>query len=136
MFFKRKFFLDLSGDDSGKPVEPAKIAPVVAAPEAKPGAAVKTAAASTADSARAAVQPTAAAATAAAEPAPAPATSLTTAEAIAAELAEAQANRPAPTLSSFAPECLVPGAATPVRRRRGGANLAGFREIARSYLKS
>ena len=55
---------------------------------------------------------------------------LTTAEAIAAELAAVQAARPAVSNATFAPDCLVPGAALPMRRRRGGANLAGFRGMA------
>ena len=71
------------------------------------------------------------------EAAPAPAsTTLTTAEAIAAELAAAQANRPAPSLATFAPDSLTPGGALVRRRRRGGANLAGFKEIARSFVKN
>ena len=55
---------------------------------------------------------------------------LTTAEAIAAELAAAQAARPAAVEATFAPDCLTPGTALPMRRRRGGANLAGFRAMA------
>ena len=54
----------------------------------------------------------------------------TTAEAIAAELAAEQAAKPAATLSTFAPECVTAGGALPMRRRRGGANLAGFRSMA------
>ena len=54
----------------------------------------------------------------------------TTAEAIAAELAAAQAARPAVSNATFAPDCLTPGGALPQRRRRGGANLAGFRGMA------
>ena len=53
-----------------------------------------------------------------------------TAEAIAAELAAEQAAKPAATLSTFAPECVTAGGALPMRRRRGGANLAGFRSMA------
>ena len=79
---------------------------------------------------KAAAEPAAAAA------APAASASLTTAESIAAELAAAQANRPAPSLATFAPEALVPGGATPQRRRSGGANLAGFKAIARSFVKN
>lgn len=131
MIFKPKFFLDLSGNDGGKAAEPVTVAPVAPAPKAKapaessPKAAAKTPATP------------AAKAEAVSAPAASPAAGgLTTAEAIAAELAAAQANRPAPTLASFASECLVPGGANPRRRRRGGANLAAFREIARSYLKS
>ena len=54
----------------------------------------------------------------------------TTAEAIAAELAAEQAARPVKTDSTFAPECVTAGGALPMRRRRGGANLAGFRGMA------
>ena len=60
----------------------------------------------------------------------------TTAEEIAAELAAAQANRPPASTVTFAPDCLVPGASIARRRRTGGANLAGFRDIARSMMKS
>ena len=55
---------------------------------------------------------------------------VTTAEAIAAELAAEQAARPARSESTFAPECVSAGGALPMRRRRGGANLAGFRSMA------
>lgn len=60
----------------------------------------------------------------------------TTAEAIAAELRVAQANRPAPSLATFAPANLTPGGALPVRRRQGGASLAPFRAIASSLFRS
>jgi hypothetical protein len=60
----------------------------------------------------------------------------TTAEEIAAQLAAEAANRPAPTFSTFAPDCLVPGAATPRRRRKAGANLGAFKEIAKGMMKS
>ena len=137
MIFKPKFFLDLSGDSSDKPAAPAKVGPLR---EAKPAA--KDAKASAAPVA-AGPAPTAApsAAPAAvgegAAPAPAPVSGgLTTVEAIAAELAAAQANRPAPSLATFAAECLVPGGSTTPRRRRGGANLADFRAIARSFTKN
>ena len=137
MIFKPKFFLDLSGDSSDKPAAPAKVGPIR---EAKPAA--KDAKASAAPVA-AGPAPTAApsAALAAvgegAAPAPAPVSGgLTTVEAIAAELAAAQANRPAPSLATFAAECLVPGGSTTPRRRRGGASLADFRAIARSFTKN
>lgn len=145
MFFKAKYFLDLSGDKQGEPavaalVAPMREAPAAAEPAAKgsPVVIVSTGGQATA----AEGQATAAAGQAAvvvgqaAAAAPLPSGGLTTAEAIAAELAAAQANRPAPSLATFAAECLVPGGANTPRRRRGGANLAGFREIARSYLKS
>ena len=59
---------------------------------------------------------------------------ITTAEAIAAQLAAEQAARPAATASTFAPDCVTAGGALPMRRRRGGANLAGFRSMAGSLF--
>jgi len=136
MFFKSKFFLDLSGGKDEKPAVPATVAPVreKAAPakvEASKPAQAAVLVAPTAQS-PAASEPAKAAAAAA----PAASTSLTTAESIAAELAAAQANRPAPSLATFAPEALVPGGANPQRRRSGGANLAGFKAIARSFVQN
>jgi hypothetical protein len=61
---------------------------------------------------------------------------LTTAEAIAAELAAAEAQRPAPSLTTFAPECLTPGGANPLRRRTGGANLGIFKEMAAGMMRN
>ena len=138
MIFKPKFFLDLSGDKDEKPAAPATVAPVreKAAPakaqaskpvQAAVSVAPATPSPSPSEPAQAALEPAAA---------PVASTSLTTAEAIAAELAAAQANRPAPSLATFAPEALVPGGATPRRRRSGGANLAGFKAIARSFVKN
>ena len=110
MVFNRKgsFFLNL---DEKAPATPAAVAPVAKSSKA---VAVK------------------AAAPAAEAPAPASAGGkvLTTAEAIAAELAAEQAAKPVATLSTFAPECVTAGGALPMRRRRGGANLAGFRSMA------
>jgi len=134
MFFKPKFFLDLSAEGDKAP-EPARIAPVEPAPEPKSPAAAAAAGVKPA-SEPAAVQAPAAIGTAAAATPAAPVSGMTTAEAIAAELAAAQADRPEPNLATFAPDCLVPGSANPPRRRRAGANLAGFKEIARSYLKA
>jgi hypothetical protein len=149
MIFKPKFFLDLSGDSEKASEQPAAVvvAPVrekaapakvevskpaqVALKVAPAASAAPAPAVSASELPSAAVEPTAGtAATPAASAAP------TTAEAIAAELAAAQANRPAPSLTTFAPEALVPGGANPQRRRRGGANLAGFRAIARSFVKN
>lgn len=130
MVFKPKFFLDLSGSE-GEP-KPAVVAPVVA-PVAAPAAKAPPAAAANAAKAPAAA-PAAAAAAAAAASAAAP--SLTTAEAMAAELAAEQANRPAPSLATFAPESVTAGGALPRRRRSGGANLAGFKAMASSMLRS
>ena len=138
MFFKAKFYLDLSGDKQGEPAVAAKVAPVREAPAAAEPAAkgspvviISSAAPATA----VAGQATAVAAQAAAA-APLPSGGLTTAEAIAAELAAAQANRPAPSLATFAPEALTPGGANPRRLRSGGANMAAFKAIARSYSKN
>ena len=117
---KGKFFLNL---DEKTPAAPAKVAPIAAAPAkdtkkapAKQEAAVAaiTAPATTPASAKAAPNGKV----------------VTTAEAIAAELAAEQAARPARSESTFAPECVSAGGALPMRRRRGGANLAGFRSMA------
>jgi hypothetical protein len=62
--------------------------------------------------------------------------SLTTAEAIAAELAAAEALRPAPSMATFAPECVTAGGATPMKRRSPGANLAVFKEMAAGMMRS
>ena len=62
--------------------------------------------------------------------------SLTTAEAIAAELAAAEAARPVVTLSTFAPDNLLPGNGLRQRKRRPGSNLKGFKEMAGDLFKS
>lgn len=124
MVFKNKFFLDLSsGGDQQAPVT---IAPPAAKPSPQPATT-----ATTPSSKAAAPSPTAAA-----EAPTKPVTSQTTAEAIAAELAAEQASRPAPTLATFAPECVTAGGALPRSRRRGGADLGGFRTMARSMVSS
>jgi hypothetical protein len=115
---KGKFFLNL---DEKAPQTAAVVAPLAAAP------------------AKAAVKAEAATATtpapAAAEPAPAAGTNvLTTAEAIAAELAAADAARPAISNATFAPDFVTAGGALPMRRRTGGANLAGFKAMAGSMF--
>jgi len=153
MIFKPKFFLDLTNGKDELPAAPAvvapvrekaapakgqdnktaevavRVAPIAQSPRASEPAKVAAEANFAAEASVAAKAPVAAAAAAAS-------TSLTTAESIAAELAAAQANRPAPSLATFAPEALVPGGATPRRRRSGGANLAGFKAIARSFVKN
>jgi len=146
MIFKPKFFLDLTDGKNDLPAAPAVVAPVreKAAPaeaQASKLAEVVVRVAPIAQSLRASEPAKVATEAPAAEaPAavatPAAITSLTTAESIAAELAAVQANRPAPSLATFAPEALVPGGATPLRRRSGGANLAGFKAIARSFVKN
>jgi hypothetical protein len=142
MIFKSKFFLDLTGSGADGEVTPALVAPVreKPAPKAKakgsaPSAVVAAPEAVLAPVALAPVVP-APVAPAAVAPEASPAGSLTTAAAIAAELAAAQANRPAPSLATFAPESLTPGGATPRRRRTGGANLAVFKAMARSFVKN
>ena len=66
----------------------------------------------------------------------APASTLTTAEAIAAELRAAQEAMPAPSNATFAPDCLNPINAVPTVRRSAGANLAGFKTMGKEMLKS
>lgn len=58
--------------------------------------------------------------------------SLTTAEALAAERAAAQKAEAPRELTTFAAELLNPAQAIPRGRRRPGANLAGFKELAAS----
>jgi hypothetical protein len=127
MVFKRKFFLDLTRDDGQKPVE---VAPVKLAPEkpAEPRAATPAKEAPAAESAPASSPPATAAVGGERV--------LTTAEAIAAELSAAQANRPAPSQATFAPECVAPGGALPRRRRLAGANLGVFKEMAKGMMRS
>ncbi|MEB3316532.1 MAG: hypothetical protein VKO39_00090 [Cyanobacteriota bacterium] len=142
MFFfrKQKFFLDLTETQAeGKDAKAGQgttakviLAPPVAAPAAATPATAAAAAAAVASAPPAAVvAPTEAGP---AEVATAPAR--TTAEEIAAQLAAEAASRPAPTFSTFAPDCLAPGAATPRRRRKAGANLGAFKEIAKGMMKS
>ena len=71
-----------------------------------------------------------------AEPSSQPAASLTTAEAIAAELAAAEAARPAVSYSTFAPSNLMPGGGLRQRSRRPGAALKSFRGMSQDLFKS
>lgn len=64
--------------------------------------------------------------------APSAGPSLTTAEALAAERAAAQKAEVPRELTTFAAELLNPGQALPRGRRRPGANLAPFRDLAAS----
>jgi hypothetical protein len=130
---KGKFFLNLDEKAAAAPVT---VAPVKQAAPAKPAAtkaaaqpSIQAPAAGAASAATTAAAPTSAAPSAADNAAP-QGKVLTTAEAIAAELAAAQAARPAAVDATFAPDCLTPGGALPMRRRSGGANLAGFRAMA------
>ena len=60
----------------------------------------------------------------------------TTAVAIAAELAATQAARPVVTMSTYAPDNLMPGAGLMARKRRPGAGMKGFMTIAGDLFKS
>ena len=128
MVFNRKgsFFLNL---DDQAPAEAAQVAPV-RAPESK-AKAEKT---STPVAIAAAAAPAAAADPSPTTNTPAPTTGVTTAEAIAAELRAAQEARPAQTFITFAPERVSAGGALPMARRKGGANLAGFKAMAGSLF--
>lgn len=133
MVFQRKpsFFLDLSGDQAAPPsTKPVQ----VAVEQKKPAAAA--AATPAAESTPAKSAPAKADASAAAASSEAARPVLTTAEAIAAELRAAQEARPAPSQATFAPECLNPANALPRRRRRAGANLAGFKAMGDSLFRS
>ncbi|MEB3352126.1 MAG: hypothetical protein VKM01_07355 [Cyanobacteriota bacterium] len=140
MVFKRKFFLDLSGGEAE--ISAAVVAPVRQEAPAKPAEKANkepskpTVAAKAAPATSATAVSSAATSSGAAGAEPAGASSLTTAEAIAAELAAAQANRPAPSKATFAPECVTAGGALSPRRRRGGANLAGFKAMAQGMMKN
>jgi hypothetical protein len=122
MVFNRKasFFLDLGSEGA----KPAQVAVAVEAPKAAPSAAPVPAV--TGKTAAGAAAPDSSAAAAA--------PSLTTAEAIAAELRAAQEARPPASTATFAPEALNPANAVPSRRRRAGANLAGFKSMASGLL--
>lgn len=125
MVFNRKadFFLDL-GSEGAKPTQVA-VAPV------KPAAGVAAAAAPSAAAVTSEAKPSAAPAAAAAT-----ASGMTTAEAIAAELRAAQEAMPPASNATFAPDCLNPANAVPTRRRRGGANLAGFKAMASGMFRA
>lgn len=136
MLFKRKdsFFLNLNADEqAGAAVQVAMRKPQPAKGKAKPAStATEPARATTATT-----EP--AGASSPATPVAQPASGkpqLTTAEAIAAELREAQESRPAPSNVTFAPDCLNPANAVPSRRRSAGANLAGFKAMAAEMFSS
>ncbi len=135
MVFKPKFFLNLGGADQQQPVIVAPTRPLedeetATAPAAAASLPVLTIPATGNLAAPSGPAPSEAA------PVTAPVSSLTTAEAMAAELAAAQADRPAPSKVTFAPECVIAGGATPISRRIGGANLAGFKEMAKGMMRS
>ena len=62
--------------------------------------------------------------------------SLTTAEAIAAQLAAAEADKPELVLVNFAPEALRPGNSIRPNKRAPGKNLSGFRDMASDLFKT
>tara|TARA_B100001094_G_C18088103_1_gene748886 strand:+ start:489 stop:1025 length:537 start_codon:yes stop_codon:yes gene_type:complete len=62
--------------------------------------------------------------------------SLTTAEAIAAELAAAEAEKPELVLMNFAPDALRPGNSIRFNKRVPGRNLSGFRDMASDLFKT
>ena len=140
------FFLDLDSSDAapvtldlGPDKEPEEAAPEEASPMTLTVARAEGSTASApADTKTPVSQPPTAAK--AAPPAPAkpstPEPSLTTAEAIAAELAATEAARPAVSLSTFAPDNLLPGTGLRQRRRRPGSNLKGFKDMAGDLFKS
>ncbi|MCF8131640.1 MAG: hypothetical protein K9J72_00780 [Synechococcus sp. Tobar2m-G35] len=136
---ERKPFLELSEVDGDQPtttVAPAAPAskPVATAP-APAGPQAVTLQVPVAEGAATANATTAATATIS-EPTTAPvatstgAPSLTTAEALAAERAAAQKAEAPRELTTFAAELLNPAQALPRGRRRPGANLAAFKDLA------
>jgi len=119
MVFNRKdsYFLDLGSEGA----EPAKVAiaePKVQQPKTPPAEG----------------QPAPSQASPSAEAAAG--SSLTTAEAIAAELRAAQEALPPPSNATFAPDCLNPANALRSRRRLAGANLAGFKDMASGMFRN
>ncbi len=122
MVFNNKggFFLDL-GSEGAKPAQVA-LAAAPAEPAKQPAAA--------------AAAPVTTAAPAAAAPAASGGPVLTTAEAIAAELRATQEAKPPASVVTFAPEALNPANAVPTRRRKAGANLAGYKQMAAGMFRS
>ena len=122
MVFNNKggFFLDL-GSEGAKPAQVA-LAAAPAQPAKQPAAAT--------------AAPVTTAAPAAAAPAASGGPVLTTAEAIAAELRATQEAKPPASVVTFAPEALNPANAVPTRRRKAGANLAGYKQMAAGMFRS
>ena len=133
MVFKPKFFLNLSGADQQQPVI---VAPTRPLEDEDTAAATAPAASLPVLTIPAAAGSPAAAQAALPQAGAAPLSSLTTAEAMAAELAATQAARPAPSKVTFSPDRVTAGGATPMARRTGGANLAGFKEMAKGMMRS
>ena len=131
MVLNRKgFFLELGDPDPAVAAKYAEAnaarAKLAAKESKKPSAAATTAAPAHADKAQPAPDPSST------ETKP----SLTTAEAIAAELAAAEAAKPTVELVKFAPEALKPGNAVRPGKRRPGSNLSGFRSMATELFKT
>ena len=144
MVFNRKasFFLDL-GSEGAEPATVAIAEPK--APPAKPAqgeiapiqiAAATPSLAAPSQDAPSQDAPTQAAASGTPSPEAAAGVSLTTAEAIAAELRAAQEALPPPSNATFAPDCLNPANALRSRRRLAGANLAGFKDMASGMFRN
>ncbi len=140
---ERKPFLELSEVDGDQPTttvapaapasKPVATAPAPAGPQAvtlqvpvAEGAATANANATTAATATATISEPTTAPVATSTGAP----SLTTAEALAAERAAAQKAEAPRELTTFAAELLNPAQALPRGRRRPGANLAAFKDLA------
>ena len=145
---EREPFLVLSENDGSAPVS---VAPVVEAPEqadaAEPVKAQATLLVSQAEGSAAAAAAPASTSAAAATPAPtqpaaeAPAApssaaTLTTAELLAAERAEEAKNAVPRSTTTFAAELLNPAAVLPKRRRRPGAAIAGYKQMATGLMRS
>ena len=144
---EREPFLVLSENDGSAPVS---VAPVVEAPEqadaVEPVKAQATLLVSQAEGSAAAaalVLAGAAAATPAptqpaaeAPAAPSSAATLTTAELLAAERAEEAKNAVPRSTTTFAAELLNPAAVLPKRRRRPGAAIAGYKQMATGLMRS
>ena len=144
---EREPYLVLSENDGSALVI---VAPVVDAPEqadaAEPVKAqatllVSQAAGSAADSvpastSAAAATPAPSQPVAEAPAAPSPAATLTTAELLAAERAEEAKNAVPRSTTTFAAEMLNPAAALPKRRRRPGAAIAGYKQMASALMGS
>jgi len=127
---KGNFFLDL-GSEGAKPAQVALATePAQPAQPAEQAAAVPIITVPNITVAPATAAPAAAAPVATAGPA------LTTAEAIAAELRAAQEAKPPASVVTFAPEALNPANAAPTRRRKAGANLAGYKQMAAGMVRS
>ena len=138
------FFLTLEDNDSpsagvvlnpGSPAasEPDPVAPAAENPAAE---AVATVAATTAPAKTALTAKTASQTKVAATTGAQTKQVQTTAEAIAAELAAAEAARPPVPLTTFAPDNLMPGSALRQSRRRPGAAMKGFRVLAGDLFKA